>query len=50
VADDVRHGKLVATSMFGFWVTMLGRGGAPGHRDRPIASECPIPDRDLLLL
>lgn len=37
VPDDVLHGKLVATLMFGFWVKTLGRGGYQGfgaHRSR----------------
>lgn len=29
-SDDVLHGKLVASVMFGFWVKMLGRGGWSG--------------------
>jgi hypothetical protein len=34
VPDDVLHGKLVATLMFGFWIKLLGRGGFQGAGDQ----------------
>ena len=37
VDDEVKHGKLVASLMFGFWVKLLGKGSFQGVTSRSVA-------------